>query len=235
MENVLVIGTLLTAIATVALAIATFRLAKESGTMAEANQEAARENRRMVEVNREMLEEMREARIAQEHPQVVVDTDHSKPPLVYVVLRNIGKGAAKDITFDFSAPMEIPEGVNNPLMVPFNDQLYFAQGLDYLAPGAEISCLWGSMPTLAPFLRKQELHNGVTITSRYKSLGGEQYETEWTVNPLLMAGRLSTPEVGTKDLVEAVNQLASDLDQVVSYHYNELQASTESERQQRQD
>lgn len=126
MEIVLVIGTLLTAIATVALAIATFRLAKESGTMAEANQETVRENRRMVEVNREMVEEMREARIAQERPQVVVDTDHSKPPLVYVVLRNIGKGAAKDITFDFSAPMEIPEGVNNTLLVPVNEQPYFA-------------------------------------------------------------------------------------------------------------
>jgi hypothetical protein len=31
-----------------------------------------------------------------------------------VVLRNIGQGAAKDITFDFSVPMEIPEGANNP-------------------------------------------------------------------------------------------------------------------------
>ena len=91
------------------------------------------------------------------------------------------------------------------------------------------------MRTLAPFLRKQELYNGVTITSRYKLLGGEQYETEWTVNPLLTAGTLYTSEVGIQDLVEAVDQLASNLNQVVSYHYNELQVSTESERQHRQD
>ncbi len=120
-------------------------------------------------------------------------------------------------------------------MVPANEQLYFAQGLDYLASGAEISCLWGSMPALVPFLRKQELHGGVTITSQHKSLGSEQHETEWTVNPLLMSGTLYTSEVGLKDLAEAVNQLASDFDQVVSYHCNELQASTESERQQRLD
>jgi hypothetical protein len=84
------------------------------------------------------VREMRAARIAQERPQVIVDVDHSKPPLVNVVLRNIGQGAAKDITFDFSAPMEIPEGANNPRVVPVNEQGYFKRGLDFLAPGAEL-------------------------------------------------------------------------------------------------
>ena len=100
------------------------------------------------------IREMRENRLAQERPQVIVDTDHSKPPLVYVVLRNIGRGVAKDITFEFSAPMEMPEGIENPLVVPVNEQPYFKHGMDYLAPGAEISCLWGSMITLANFLRE---------------------------------------------------------------------------------
>ena len=47
------------------------------------------------------VREMREARVAQERPHVIVDTDHSKPPNVYLVVRNIGKGAAKDISFEF--------------------------------------------------------------------------------------------------------------------------------------
>lgn len=114
-----------------------------------------------------------------------------------------------------------------------NEQGYFAHGMEYLAPGAEIRNLWGSMPTLAPFLREQGLNNGITITSRYQSLAGRQYQNQWTVNPLLIADRLSTREVGMRELVAAVNQLASDLNRVVSYDTNELYISTASERQER--
>ena len=39
--------------------------------------------------------------------------------------------------------------------------------------------------------------NGITVTSRYASLTGEQYETLWTINPLLMPGNLYAAEVGT--------------------------------------
>lgn len=177
MESTLVVGTFLTALGTLALAVATFWLAILS--------------RGTVKANREMVDEMRDARIAQDRPQVIVDTDHSKPPRVYVVVRNIGKGAAKDISFEFSAPMEIPRGASNPSVVPISEQPYFKRGMDYLAPGAEISTFWGAMPDLAPFLRERGLHDGVTITSRYKSLSGEQYETPWVVNPLLIASRLS--------------------------------------------
>jgi hypothetical protein len=133
---------------------------------------------------------MREARLAQERPHVIVDTDHGKAPNVYLVVRNIGKGAAKDISFKFSAPIEVPEGTYNPIVVPVNEQPYFKRGMDYLAPGAEIPTFWGSMPTLAPYLRNKGLQDGVTITSHYRSLAGEPHSTEWIVNPLLMESRL---------------------------------------------
>jgi hypothetical protein len=123
MEIALVIATVLTAFGTLALAYATFRLANRTGEMAEQSHETVEENRKMVEANREMVEEIREARIAEERPHVIVDTDHSEPPMVDVVLRNIGKGAAKDITFEFSATMEAPESINNPLWVPVTSNL----------------------------------------------------------------------------------------------------------------
>jgi hypothetical protein len=157
------------------------------------------------------VREMRAARLAQERPQVIVDVDHSKPPLVNVVLRNIGQGAAKDITFEFSAPIEVPEGANNPYVVPVNEQGYFKRGMDFLAPGAELSTMWGSMPTLAPFMREQGLQDGVTITSRYKSLTGEFHESGWTVNPLLVANRISTPEKTLKHVVESLDKISSKL------------------------
>jgi hypothetical protein len=38
-----------------------------------------------------------------------VDEDYSGPPMLHIVVRNIGRGAARDITFDFSAPFESRE------------------------------------------------------------------------------------------------------------------------------
>jgi len=157
------------------------------------------------------VREMRAARIAQERPQVIVDVDHSKPPYVYVVLRNIGQGAAKDITFDFSAPMEIPEGASNPYVVPVNEQGYFERGMDFLAPGAELSTLWGSMRTLAPLLREQGLEDGVRATSRYESLTGQSYESVWTVNPLLVARRIYTEQKTLGHVVESLDKISSKL------------------------
>src|SRR5215210_1459944 len=55
---------------------------------------------------RNMVKEMREARVAQERPEVIVDADYSDQSIVDVVVRNIGQGAAKEITFEFSAPLE---------------------------------------------------------------------------------------------------------------------------------
>jgi len=130
---------------------------------------------------------------------------------VYVVLRNIGQGAAKDITFEFSAPMEIPEGVNNPYVVPVNEQGYFERGMGFLAPGAELSTLWASMPTLAPLLREQGLEDGVTVTSLYRPLTGELYESVWNVDPLLVANRISTSEKTLKHVVESLDEISSKL------------------------
>ena len=177
------------------------------------------------------VRELRETRIAQERPQVIVDTDHNRPPLVYVVLRNIGKGAAKNVTFEFSNRMESPESTApySPV-VAISDQPYFVQGVDYLAPGAEISCLWGSMINLAEFLREQNLHEGITITSRYESLLGKPYKTRWTVNPLLIADRVSTRQKGANEIAEVIEHISRAVD---SWH-SELRVSTESERQQRQ-
>ena len=44
-----------------------------------------------------------------------------------------------------------------------------------------------------------ELHEGISVTSRYESLTGERYETLWTINPLLMPGGLYATGTGTTE------------------------------------
>lgn len=61
---------------------------------------------RQVMVNRDTLHEIREARVSHERPHVVVTAEYRHGALVEVVIANIGRGDAKDVSFEFSAPME---------------------------------------------------------------------------------------------------------------------------------
>lgn len=185
---------------------------------------------------RSMVKELRETRLAQERPQVIVDADYSSNDVINLVVRNIGKGAAKEITFEFSAPMESSWSLEeHSEAVPLNELPYFKKGLDFLAPGAEISTLWDSYIGLFPLLRDRGPEEGITITSKYKSLDGGSYETGWTINPLLLSGTLHTSEKGMKDLVKATERISKDLHKVVSSLNNELKVSTETERRQRRE
>jgi hypothetical protein len=179
------------------------------------------------------VREMRQARRETMRPQVLVEADQTKPPHVYVVVRNIGQGTAKNITFEFSDVIEVPGARSNPYVVPVNEQVYFKDGIPFLAPGAEISTLWGSMIDLGDHLRERGLHEGVTITSRYQALDGEPHVNEWRLNPLLMSNRLTAREPGMRQLVEAVQQLTADFNSVVSHSNNEIQVSSTTEREHR--
>ena len=90
------------------------------------------------------------------------------------------------------------------------------------------------MITLGPFLKERGLQDGITITSRYKSLTGEPYETKWIVNPLLEWGRGYIRQEGIKDLIKVVKDLQKDFHRVASTMNGELRVSTDTERQERQ-
>ena len=61
---------------------------------------------KQVATNRDTLREMRESRLSHERPQVVVTAEYRHGTLVEVVIANIGRGDAKNVSFEFSAPME---------------------------------------------------------------------------------------------------------------------------------
>ncbi len=172
------------------------------------------------------VRELRETRIGQERPQVIVDLEF-KGQFAYVAVRNIGKGAAKNVTFDFSAPLGQPEGE------PVNALPYLERGIDYLAPGANIATFWDTMITLIPFLEERGMQDGITITSRYRSLENESYKTEWTINPLLMKGKSAIPERDMNDLAKAIQELQRDFHRVTGIGRRELKISTATERDER--
>lgn len=216
------------AMGTFVLAVAAIYQAYKTGKMVEANRDT-------VEANREMVAEMKASRVAQERPQVVVDADYERSPLIEVVVRNIGRGAAKEITFDFSAPMVSSLSADeHSVAVPLDELPYFKEGIDFLAPGAEIVTAWDSLISLRPVLEKRGLKEGFTITSKYKSLDGEYYETPWKINPLLIIDSYEFPQQRTTDvlgdLVGEVAGLTETLGRAIDPSQGEVWVSTDAER-----
>jgi hypothetical protein len=133
----------------------------------------------IIKGNRETLREMREQRISGGRPQVIIEAHYSRLPAVDLVVRNFGGGAAKDITFAFSIPIEDSTGFILSKL-PF-----FEEGMSFLGPGEEIVCAWDNLDSLASSLREKGHNGGILVTVRYGDLAEEAYETEWRINPLI--------------------------------------------------
>jgi hypothetical protein len=79
-------------------------------------------------VSQTTLEEMRSQRTAMGRPLVIVQEDYESLPELDVAIRNVSEGAARDIEFQFSAPIESSDGF------VVSDLPYFKYGLDFLPP-----------------------------------------------------------------------------------------------------
>ena len=136
----------------------------------------------MIKGNREVLREMREERLSGGRPQVIVETSLLSLPIVGFVVRNVSGGAAKDITLEFSGPIEDSSGF------VISELRYIREGIPFLGPGERIRCIWHHIDRLVPYLREKRLYEGIAVKVSYKDLPGEAYTTEWRINPLLYEG-----------------------------------------------
>lgn len=136
----------------------------------------------MIKGNRETLQEMREERLSGGRPQVVIEAGLLNLPMVELVVRNASGGAAKDITFDLSGPIEDSSGF------VLSDLRYLREGIPFLGAGEKIRCVWDHIDRLNPYLIEKGLRDGMAVKVTYKDLTEETYETEWKINPLLYEG-----------------------------------------------
>jgi hypothetical protein len=157
----------------------------------------------LIKLYREWVGQRREEHVAGGRPQVVVTADYSHLPEIYVAVRNFAGAPAKDVTFDFSAPIEDSDGH------VISDLPYFRRGLHFLEPEGGVSCYWDLLSSLAPLLRKKELEDGIRVKTRYKDLAGESYESEWTIDPLLFENARIEQAKNMNDLVNAVESIPS--------------------------
>lgn len=159
----------------------------------------------VVRGNRATLREMREGRLSGGRPQVLVEADYGRLPSVDLVVRNVSGGSARDMTFEFSAPVEDSEGF------VVSDLPYLARGMNFLGPGSHVACFWDDLEPLVDSLKAKGLHEGISVAVTYRDLAGEAYKTAWTINPLLYAGNRHVPREGLGDVVAALERLTDEL------------------------
>jgi hypothetical protein len=157
-------------------------------------------------VSQNTLEEMRDQRTAMGRPLVIVEEDYDSLPELDVTIRNVSEGAARDIEFEFSTPIESSNGF------VISDLPYFKYGLDFLPPNGEITCYWDELDSLLPFLESKSLQNGIHVTTRYRDLSGELYQSQWRLNPFLYKDTRLVRRKGMVDLVNAVEKLTQSKD-----------------------
>jgi len=169
--------------------------------------------------------EARRARNDEDRPQIIVDADYTGRFTTNIVVRNIGHGTAKNITFGFSAPLETTSGRD------ITELPYFKYGINFMAPQTDLPAVWDSYQNVVQNMRDKGLTEGITITSYYEDRQGERYETAWTINPLLLEGSGYSDYKGYEDEVQALQdqaraleKISQDLEEVkeaVNNHQNE--------------
>jgi hypothetical protein len=157
-------------------------------------------------VSQTTLQEMPAQRTAMARPLVVVEEDYDGLPELDVAIRNVSEGAARNIKFEFSAPIESSNGF------VVSDLPYFKYGLDFLPPNGEITCYWDELDSLLPYLESKNLQSGIHVTARYRDLSGELYHSQWRLNPFLYKDTRLVRRKSMGDLVNAVERLARSKD-----------------------
>jgi hypothetical protein len=162
----------------------------------------------------------RKARDDTDRPQIIVDADYTGRFTTNVVVRNIGNGTAKNITFEFSAPLQSTSGYD------ITELPYFKHGINFMAPQTDLPAVWDSYQNVVKNLRDKGLTEGITITSHYEDRNGEPYQTAWTINPLLLEGSGYSDYKGYEDEVQAQEDQARALEKI-SQDLEELKAAME--------
>jgi hypothetical protein len=152
--------------------------------------------------------EARKARDDEDRPQIIVDADYTGRFTTNIVVRNIGHGIAKNITFEFSAPLESTSGYD------ITELPYFENGINFMAPQTDLPAVWDSYENVVKNLRDKGLTEGITIVSKYEDRQGERYETTWTINPLLLEGSGYSDYKGFEDEVQALQDQAKALERI---------------------
>ena len=158
-----------------------------------------------VRATKRMVEEMREEhQVGGGRPLITVSEDYATLPNLNILVKNSGGGPAKNISFEFSAPIESSDGL------VLSDLPFFKEGLPSLDAGASIACYWDTLDNLLPQIKEGSIASDITVTVRYQDLNQRYYEHQWEVSARLYEGVRVVDYQGMTNLVDVVEQIRDE-------------------------
>lgn len=154
-------------------------------------------------------------------PNVVVyaTLDERRPSIILLVIENIGKGIAKNVTFNFKKP--IPSRAFGWADAPMPAQMQegpLITGIPALGPGARRVITWGQYGGLHKGLGDEV----VDVTIRYRGepfvfLRGQDYETVCPLEVKSFEHTSSPDHNWDKKAAEQLERIAKALEKVTDY------------------
>jgi hypothetical protein len=158
-----------------------------------------------IKTLRGQVQEAHQARTTGGRPLIIVTEDYENLPTINLVVQNVGYGPAKNITFEFSSPVESSDGF------VLSDLAFFEEGITSLAPGGRIVCYWDELENLQPMYQEEgRLERGITVTVNYQDITGGSYSHTWEIDPMLYQGLRTIGYRDVSDLVDIVERIAEE-------------------------
>lgn len=174
-----------------------------------------------------LVNETRRMREAQTEPslQVVYRNRDEWINLLDVAVRNIGMGAAYDITFDIRA--ELKEGDRNDLADSLSKLGCFSKGLVYLGPNQEFTSFWTNLMDG----HVSKLDSRVFIHCHYRSATGAKYESQCVLDLSEIKGISRIGEPPLHKIAKQLEAIAKDLNHVTTgFNRLRVDAFTQADR-----
>jgi len=157
-----------------------------------------------IKTLRGQVQEAYQARTTGGRPLIIVTEDYENLPTINLVVQNVGYGPAKNISFEFSSPVESSDGF------VLSDLAFFEEGITSLAPGGRIVCYWDELENLQNMFQEGQLQRGIDVRVNYQDITGGSYSHSWEIDPLLYQGLRTIGYRDVSDLVDIVERIAEE-------------------------
>ena len=162
-----------------------------------------------VHLTKKSIDEMRATRISQTRPYIIVDFDiREGTHVIDLVIRNLGKGVAKEPKFTFDPPLRDSRGRI------LSEMPIFKGKLDFVPPDKEIRQVFDS--AISYFGATPRLPTTFAVSISYFDEKKEsEYSDSMNLDLSIYEGLVHIKKKGMNDLVRQMEKIVSELRKVV--------------------
>jgi len=180
----------------------TWKIAAESSRSASATEKAAAATRDAAEVSRDTLKEMRAGREAELSPYVVAYIEMADTHIAYIVVRNLGRVPAKNVSFEFEPPLTGRFSATDTVELP----RFLTGGIPFLPPGQELRSAIGT--SIAMFSTDYSAPKVYTVHVSYiDSATGSKHASDYVLDVNIFFNRSFISKTSLKEIHESLSKI----------------------------